>query len=78
MDIKLHIGINELLELIKKLPIDEKQRIKEEVEKDLELQLSHKSMTELLLSGPVMTEEEEANFKFFNEEMDKWTQKLFV
>jgi hypothetical protein len=59
--------------------MEQKLRIKKEVEKDI---LSNSKaensndLTELLLNGPTITEDEEEKFKKFNEEFAKWTKSL--
>ena len=79
MEIRIDIGINQLIGLIKQLPADQKLKIKKEVDKELSGNLlieKDNELTELLLSGPVMTKDEEQNFKKFNKEFDKWTKSL--
>lgn len=81
MELKFDIGINELLSLIRQLSPELKLRIKKELEKD-SAQVPDKhdnsDLKELLLSGPVMSKEEENNFKNFNENFDRWTKSLFA
>jgi len=72
MELRLDIGINQIIGLIKQLPSDQKLIIKEEIDKEIKTKKSisqHDDLTELLLSGPVMSEEEEQNFKNFNKEL---------
>ena len=81
MEVRLEIGIKQLIELIKQLPIEQKLKIKKEVEKDISSDKKTKSsndLTELLLSGPTMTNVEEEKFKKFNEEFAKWTKSLYA
>lgn len=40
--------------------------------------VNEEDLTELLLRGPIMSNEEEINFKKFNNEFDKWTKTLFA
>ena len=81
MELKFDIGINELISLIRQLSPELKLRIKKELEKNSD-QLSegpdNSDLKELLLSGPVMSKEEEQNFKNFNENFDRWTKSLFA
>ncbi len=37
-----------------------------------------KDLTELLLEGPIMSDEEETRFTDFNNDFEKWTKKLSV
>ena len=79
MEIKFDIGIKQLIELIKQLPIEQKLRIKKEVDKDITADKNDgnsDNLTELLLNGPTMTKIEEERFKKFNDEFSKWTKSL--
>ena len=79
MEIRLDIGINQLIGLIKQLPTDQKLKIKKEVDKELKENITaeqNSELTDILLSGPVMTKDEEKNFKKFNKEFAKWTKNL--
>ena len=81
MELRLDIGINQLIGLIKQLPTDQKLRLKKEMDRELTKNITIETsndLTEILLSGPVMTKEEEHNFKRFNKEFDKWTKNLSV
>lgn len=81
MELKLNIGIKELIQLIKQLPYEQKLLIKKEVENEISTTKKQKNtstLTELLLSGPTMTKEEETNFKQLDKEFDQWTKSLFV
>ncbi len=77
MEITLDIGFNQLIGIIRQLPYEQKIQLLKEVEKET---VNNKTddFTELLLNGPVITEEEEENFKRINEEFDKWTKSLFA
>jgi len=81
MELQIDLGINQLLNLIRQLPPEQKVLIKRELEKEVsekEMTIQKNELMKLLLSGPVMTEEEESNFINFNNEFDKWTKNLFV
>jgi hypothetical protein len=81
MELQIDLGINQLINLIRQLPPEQKVLIKKELEKEVsekEVTISKNELTKLLLSGPVMTEEEESNFRNLNHEFDKWTRNLFV
>ena len=81
MELQIDLRINQLISLVKQLPPEQKLLIKKELEKEVaqkEASAKRNSLIKLLLSGPVMTEEEETNFKNFNNEFDKWTRNLYV
>ncbi len=81
MELRLDIGINQLIGLIKQLPPEQKLKIKKEVEKQIlstDKTLVNNDLTDLLLSGPVMTKDEEINFKKINKAFDEWTKNLYA
>ena len=81
MELQINIGIKQILGLIKQLPRDQKLLIKRELDQEVILDKTHvneEDLTELLLRGPIMSNEEEINFKKFNKEFDKWTKTLFA
>ncbi len=80
MELKLDIRINQLIGLIRQLPSEQKLRIKKELEKEIKKKSipEHEDLKELLLAGPVMTEEEEENFNNFDNAFNKWTKSLFA
>jgi len=79
MELKLNIGVNELIGLIRQLPPEQKLLIKKEVDNEfLTISDNDNDLTKLLLSGPTMTKEEETNFKKLDKEFDNWTKSLFA
>jgi len=81
MELQIDLGINQVINIIRQLPRDQKKLIKKVLDQEvLEKKIYDKKndLVELLLTGPVMSNEEEINFKKFNKEFDKWTKTLFV
>ncbi len=81
MELRLDIGIKQLIGLIRQLPPEQKQMIKNEVDNETcssEELGNTNELTELLLSGPTMTKEEKENFKKLDKEFNKWTKSLFA
>jgi hypothetical protein len=79
MELRLNIGINELIGLIRQLPHEQKLLIKKEVESGIKTLDNHRNsndLTEFLLSGPTMTKEEDENFKKLDKDFNKWTKNL--
>jgi hypothetical protein len=73
MELKLNIGYQELIELIKQLPLNEIRKLKADIalivtENDVENEMSN--LKELLLKGPVMDDDQYQDFlsnrKYFN------------
>jgi len=81
MELQINIGIKQILGLIKQLPRDQKLLIKKELDQEVLQDKAHvneEDLTKLLLRGPIMSNEEEINFRKFNKEFDKWTKTLFA
>lgn len=78
MELKINVAISEFMNLIKSLPISEKQKIKQEIEKELSTDKKqyNKKLLELLKNGPTLSSEELSNFNTINKSFSKWTKKL--
>ena len=79
MELRLNIGINELIGLIRQLPPEQKLLIKREMENEINSTDQPRiadDLTNLLLSGPTMTQKEEGNFKKLDKEFEKWAKSL--
>lgn len=80
MELKLNLGLIQIVGIIKQLPRAQKELLKKEIDKDLSknsVSEKKQDLTQLLLKGPVMNNDEETRFAEFNEEFEKWTKKLF-
>jgi len=80
MELKLNLGLNQIVGIIKQLPRAQKELIKKEIDKDLSknsMPEKKQYLTQYLLNGPVMNDDEETRFAEFNKEFEKWTKKLF-
>jgi hypothetical protein len=79
MELSVDIGINQIMGLIRQLPVEKKLILKKEIDQELsELQPSDDELTKLLLEGPVMSNSENENFKANRIVFSKWTEKLFA
>ncbi len=72
----LNLNINQILDVIKSLPVDEKAFLKTYIEKDIEATQTHSSLTEKLLKGPVMTDEQYESYLQLRNEFNLWAKKL--
>jgi hypothetical protein len=65
MELKLEIGLNQIVSLIRELPYNDKLILKNQLEKELvvKYKVSDLSLRQLLLAGPVMTEDGYKNYK---------------
>ncbi|MCD4663817.1 MAG: hypothetical protein K8R68_01015 [Bacteroidales bacterium] len=81
MELLINLEINQILGLIKQMPSEHKLLIKMELGNDIKenaLNKTREDLTNILLSGPVMTEEEEENFQNINKYFDLWTKNAFA
>ena len=64
MELKINVAISEFMNLIKSLPVSEKQKIKQEIDKELsaDKKPSNKKLVALLKNGPTLSADELANF----------------
>ncbi len=78
MELKLNIGLNQIVGLIRELPYNDQLMIKNQLEKELvsKIKKSNQSLRDLLLAGPVMTREGYQNYKDMRKHFSKWTKKL--
>ncbi len=80
MELKLNLDLSQIVGLIKELPYNEKLIIKHQLDNDLTTRVDNSSLTlkQLLLSGPVITNEGYNNYKDLRKQFNKWTKKLSV
>jgi hypothetical protein len=79
MELSVDIGINQIMGLIRQLPVEKKLILKKEIDQELsELQPSDDELTKLLLEGPVMSNSENEDFKANRKVFSKWTERLFA
>lgn len=72
MDLKLAIGIEQLLELIRQLPPKQRARVKELLEKPKASTLNGSKLEELLLEGPTWSDEQVTKVQAAREALRKW------
>jgi hypothetical protein len=78
MELKLNIGINQIVGLIRELPYNDKLILKTQLDKDLSIKskVSNLTLKQLLLAGPVMSKEGYTDYKALKKQFNKWTKKL--
>lgn len=81
MELQINIEINQILGLIRQMPSEHKLLIRKELDglpdRGTSINLDD-GLTELLLSGPVMTEEENENFKMMKKDFERIDGLEFV
>jgi len=80
MELRLNIGLNQILGLIRELPYNDKLMIKNQLDKELTIKTKEDELTlkQLLLSGPVMTKEGYNDYKALKKQFNTWAKKLSV
>ena len=80
MELKMNIGLAEIIGLIKGLTNSEKLVVKNQLDKDLtsKFSTSNLNLKQLLLAGPVMDDEGYDNYQNLRQQFKTWTKKLSV
>ena len=79
MEIRLDIGLNEFISLIKQLPMQKQILLKNELEKEIaNPRIVDGELTTILLNGPVMSKSDYEDYKLTHNYIGEWTKKLFV
>lgn len=81
MELLINLEINQILGMIRQMPSEHKLLIKKELNKQMNINTINKKdedLTDILLSGPVMTEEEKENFQNIKKYFDLWTKTAFA
>jgi len=79
MELRLDIGLNEIIKLIRQLPAQKQQILKSALEKEIENTKNQDAdLSIILMNGPVMSKEEYENFKFSQQQLEAWTKTLFA
>ena len=77
MEYALKLNMNELLSVIKTLPVNEKSFLKTCIEKDIAEDKKQNNITQLLLLGPTMSDEQYLSYQQVSKDFVKWSKKLF-
>lgn len=75
MELKVEVGFNELLFAVKQLPENQLEILKREISKKQASPTDVNSFAELLLNGPVMSDEQYKEFKETRKKFNKWRSK---
>jgi len=76
METTLQLNTEQLMDVIKILPYDDKYFLKTSIEKELLNTHSHKSVTDRLLYGPTMSDEQFQLYQQLKENFAQWTKIL--
>ena len=77
MEIKLNIGVEQLLGLIKQLPANQIAKLKAGITDSLmnKGSYTHTAFQKLLLNGPVMDNEQQTHFNQTTDRINSWRTK---
>ena len=76
MEYTFQLSINQLLNVIKTLPVNEKSFLKTCIEKEIIEEKKEDNITQLLLSGPTMSDEQYQSYQQLRKDFRKWSKKL--
>lgn len=85
MELSINIEYEQLLQLIKGLPYNQKKKLTREIEKDLKTKTKRKGKSngseemdefqQFLLQGPFMSDEQYSDYKALRKDFVKWIEK---
>jgi hypothetical protein len=79
MELRLDIGLNEIISLIRQLPMHKKVILKNELEKEITgMDAAEADLTNILINGPVMSKSDYEYYKSTQKHMGEWTKNLFA
>ena len=73
----LQLNMNQLLDVIKTLPVNEKTFLVNHIEKEIKENQKKASLVQKLLSGPTMSDEQYESYLQIKKDFKKWSKKLF-
>ncbi len=76
MDLHINLNINQLIIAIRNLPLEKKIFVKTLIDKELSKTKNDNNLKKLLLSGPVMTDEQYKKYKLLRKDFKAWSKNL--
>jgi len=73
----LQLNMNQLFDVIKTLPVNEKIFLVNHIEKEIKVNRKETSLVQKLLSGPTMSDEQYESYLQIKKDFNKWSKKLF-
>jgi hypothetical protein len=77
MQIQLDIQFDQLLQIIRKLPLKQKNLLKKELDNESTVK-THSNLEQLLLSGPIATDEEIDRIENNRNALNQWRKSSLV
>ncbi|KAA8475676.1 hypothetical protein BDE36_2543 [Arcticibacter tournemirensis] len=75
MELKMRIGFDQLVSIIKQLPVSELNRLKAELNNQSDASASNSDIKSFLLNGPVFGKEQLEEIKEARKQINKWRTK---
>jgi hypothetical protein len=75
MQVQLDIPFNQLVRIVKNLPIAQQRKLKSEIEKETKIVTSSMDLEALLLGGPVATKEDLERIADNRKAINQWRKK---
>jgi hypothetical protein len=75
MQVHVDIGFDQLLRMVKKLPVEQLQQLKDHIEKEVKTEKSKVDLLPLLLSGPVATKRQLQKIANNRKAINQWRKK---
>ena len=75
MEVKVHIPFEELVAIIRQLSPTEKAKLQKELAGNTEVEAKKSRLTELLLNGPVFTDEQIKTIEETRKSINQWRTK---
>lgn len=75
MQVQVEIGFEQLLQIVKALPLGKQKKLKTELEKELYAEKPESNLEALLMNGPVATEQELEIIAHNRNAINQWRTK---
>lgn len=75
MELKMDIGLDQLIHAIRKLPVEQFNKLKTEINKTSSGKSANESFKAFLLEAPVFSEEQLAVMQETRKSMNKWRKR---
>lgn len=75
MELKINLGFDQVLNLVRQLSKTEKQKLAEVIQKDLDVKKEQSNLANILLNGPTWTDEEYKKICLIREQINQFPKK---
>jgi len=75
MEVKVHIPFEELVSIVRQLSPGDRERLEKELAKESKTEPKNSKLTELLLNGPVFSDDQIAVIEETRKSINEWRKK---